>query len=113
MHLIVHPFPAITTTSPFYTSMLLAWSVTEVIRYGYFVQTLRSADPGVLSWLRYNGFYVLYPVGITSEMVCIYNAIAEMTEWERIGAWVVLGIYVPGTCCTFSTASDGTALTIC
>lgn len=96
VHLIVHPFPGSTTISPFYTSMLLAWSASEVIRYSYFVQTLRGADPGPLTWLRYNTFYVLYPVGIASEMANIYLATGEMEGWERLGAWIVLGIYVPG-----------------
>ena len=103
VHFIVHLFPQATTASPFYTSMLLAWSVTEVVRYGYFVQTLRGADPGVLSWLRYNLFYVLYPVGIGSEVTCIYLAMksGQMEEWEKVAAWGMLGTWVPGKCLFF------------
>ncbi|KAI4147635.1 MAG: hypothetical protein LQ340_005469 [Diploschistes diacapsis] len=98
VHAIVHPFPAHNTTSPFYASMLLAWSATEVIRYSYFVQTIRGADPGVLTWLRYNTFYVLYPVGIASEMANIWLATRDsgMGEWEVVGCWGLLGFYVPG-----------------
>jgi very-long-chain (3R)-3-hydroxyacyl-CoA dehydratase len=106
VHAIVAPYPESTTTSPFYTSMLLAWSITEVIRYGYFVQTLRGASPGPLTWLRYNTFFVLYPVGIMSEVVCIWNASLQMQkegfELGKWASWLVLGIYVPGSYVLYS-----------
>ncbi|KAG7147229.1 very-long-chain (3R)-3-hydroxyacyl-CoA dehydratase like protein [Verticillium longisporum] len=47
--------------------MLLAWSVTEVIRYSYFALTLSGLQPRVLVWLRYNTFFLLYPIGIASD----------------------------------------------
>ena len=97
--LIVDPYPFATTPSPFYTSMLLAWSVTEVVRYGYFVQTLRGADPGFLTWFRYNGFFVLYPVGIGSEVVMIVKASSEMGDLGRYIVYAVLAAYVPGRYC--------------
>lgn len=34
--------------------MLVAWSVTEVIRYSYFVMNLRGWVPGFVAWLRYS-----------------------------------------------------------
>jgi very-long-chain (3R)-3-hydroxyacyl-CoA dehydratase len=36
-----------------YVSMLGAWSLTEVVRYAYFVAMLLGEVPGVLVWLRY------------------------------------------------------------
>ena len=98
LHFVVSPFPARTTTSPFYASMLLAWSVTEVVRYGYFVFALRGggAVPGWLTWARYNGFFVLYPVGIGSEMVMVWRAMGGMGRDGRVVGWTVLGLYVPG-----------------
>ena len=96
VHLIVAPFPEATTSSPFYASMLVAWSVTEVIRYAYFFQSLRGVDPGFLTWLRYNTFFVLYPMGISSEVVMIWKAKAEMGDLESAAVWAVLAIYVPG-----------------
>ncbi|KAK3044171.1 hypothetical protein LTS18_001979, partial [Coniosporium uncinatum] len=69
--LIASPFPNTVRASPFYTSMLLAWSLTEVIRYAYFCFLLSPSNslgaegvPPNLSWLRYNTFFVLYPLGI-------------------------------------------------
>ncbi|KAL8860008.1 MAG: hypothetical protein Q9178_003557 [Gyalolechia marmorata] len=94
---VVHQFPAATSTSPFYSSMLLAWSATEVVRYSYFVLNLRGSVPGFLTWLRYNMFYVLYPVGITSEAVLVWKASEAAGEpWKWVG-WGILGLYVPGS----------------
>ncbi|KAI4197813.1 MAG: hypothetical protein LQ346_002910 [Caloplaca aetnensis] len=95
---VVDRFPAATSTSPFYSSMLVAWSATEVVRYSYFVLNLRGSVPGFMTWLRYNMFYVLYPVGITSECVLVWKASQAAGEpWRWVG-WTVLGLYVPGMC---------------
>ncbi|KAL8706850.1 MAG: hypothetical protein Q9201_000119 [Fulgogasparrea decipioides] len=94
---VVDRFPSTTGQSPFYSSMLLAWSASEVVRYSYFVLNLRSSVPGFMTWLRYNMFYVLYPVGIASETVLVWKASEEAEEpWKWIG-WGVLGLYVPGS----------------
>ena len=98
---IVHPFPGVALVSPFYTSMLVAWSVTEVIRYSFFATSLSGYQPAFLTWLRYNTFFVLYPLGITSECALIYKAASgPAAEVRPDYAWVlyaVLAIYVPGS----------------
>jgi very-long-chain (3R)-3-hydroxyacyl-CoA dehydratase len=100
---ICYRYPTV-ATSPAYSSMLLAWSMTEVVRYTYFVFALRGGGvPGVLQWLRYNLFYVLYPLGISSECWQILKAIKPASqEDERFGyaLWAVLAIYVPGESAT-------------
>ncbi|THH13758.1 hypothetical protein EW146_g6511 [Bondarzewia mesenterica] len=53
--------------SPFYGSMVLSWSVTEVIRYTFYASSLVGIEPRVLVWLRYTTFYVLYITGASSE----------------------------------------------
>jgi len=35
-----------------YVSMLFAWSLTEVVRYAYFVVALTGEVPGFMVWLR-------------------------------------------------------------
>jgi very-long-chain (3R)-3-hydroxyacyl-CoA dehydratase len=95
---IVHPFPQV-TASPFYTSMLVAWSVTEVIRYSYFALTLSGFQPKFLTWLRYNTFFVLYPMGISGECALIYFATGPAGRLNPLYPWVlyaILAIYVPG-----------------
>ncbi|KAI4279310.1 MAG: hypothetical protein LQ337_000341 [Flavoplaca oasis] len=94
---VVNQFPAATSTSPFYSSMLIAWSATEVVRYSYFVLNLRGSVPALMTWLRYNMFYVLYPIGITSEAVLVWKASEAAREpWKFVG-WGVLGLYLPGS----------------
>ena len=97
---IVNAHPTHTAPSPFYSTMLLAWSVTEVIRYSYFVLNLRGHVPGFVTWLRYNTFYVLYPVGILSEMVMVLKSIGPAgREWGAGAQWALFGAlaaYVPG-----------------
>ena len=98
---IVNTFPSTTGTSFAYTTMLLAWSTTEVIRYSYFAVNLASGSVSNWhTWLRYNTFFVLYPMGIASECWLVYLAMeparvrfGEVAYW---GLWVVLGGYVPG-----------------
>lgn len=57
--------------------------------------------PGYLTWLRYNTFYVLYPVGIISEMLLIFYAsntnISADNLWQQWGFRGILLAYVPGS----------------
>ncbi|KAI9711829.1 MAG: hypothetical protein M1820_001974 [Bogoriella megaspora] len=103
--LVIYLFPRSTITSPAYSSMLLAWSATEVVRYSYFGFSLylnsSKRVPGLLTWLRYNMFFVLYPVGIGSECWLMWSSMAEAegrfgpaAKWAL---WAVLGVYVPGS----------------
>ena len=94
-------FTGVAAFSRAYSSMLVAWSVTEVIRYSFFAFSLGwGAVPDFLLWLRYNTFFVLYPIGITSECILIFKTIGPALEQNfLLGAlWVVvLLVYVPGT----------------
>lgn len=79
---------------------LSAWGITECIRYGFFaLQVLGTGVPGWWTWLRYNTFYVLYPVGISSECVLVVKGLKPAAELYPLYRWflvVVLVIYVPG-----------------
>lgn len=57
---------------------LFAWSVTEVIRYGNYTLTLIGYVPYIIKWLRYTTFIVLYPIGVTGELLCMYEAEKEV-----------------------------------
>ncbi|KAF2851326.1 PTPLA-domain-containing protein [Plenodomus tracheiphilus IPT5] len=98
--LIAYPFPQSTRHNPAYTTMLLAWSITEVVRYSYFVFTLSGLGvPKVWTWLRYNTFLVLYPLGVASECWLVYSAIplaSRVRQQYGIALWVILAVYVPG-----------------
>ncbi|KAI6709512.1 hypothetical protein JHW43_007963 [Diplocarpon mali] len=96
---IIFQFPFLAKSAG-YSSMLIAWSVTEVVRYSYFVFTLSGYSPGLISWLRYNTFYVLYPLGISSECWLIYTTIKPAKEKRQVYAWIlqlILLVYIPGS----------------
>lgn len=98
---IVNNFPDTASHSLAYTTMLIAWSTTEIIRYSYFVLNLTYGQvPGWLTWLRYNTFFVLYPLGIGSECWLVWLSTAPARGWNNMfewGLWVVLLIYIPGS----------------
>jgi len=100
MWLVTFPFPSV-TTSPAYSSMLCAWSLTEIIRYTYFAIKQGGATPPYwLHWLRYSAFAVLYPIGISSELAEVYLAItgpaAGFAWWAPYALMAVAAVYAPG-----------------
>ncbi|KAK0623072.1 tyrosine phosphatase-like protein [Immersiella caudata] len=102
---ITYPFPAL-NVSPFYSSMLVAWSTTEIIRYSYFVFKQFDMVPGALHWLRYSAFLILYPIGITSEVAMIILALRgpadTLHEFYPAALLGILASYVPGSIILYS-----------
>ncbi|AAS53461.1 AFR090Wp [Eremothecium gossypii ATCC 10895] len=85
-----------------YITLLLAWSITEIVRYSYyFCNLVRSAGtPKWLTILRYNLFWVLYPLGVMSELLIIYSALphaeARYGAWARLALVAAMLVYIPG-----------------
>ena len=100
---IIERFPH-THSSPIYTTMVLAWALTEVPRYAYYALSLAGCGvPTWLTWIRYSTFYVLYPVGAGSEALIMLSTIPEWSDgkWRTWGPedWVkasLVAIWVPG-----------------
>ncbi len=59
----------------------LAWGITEVIRYAYYATLLKNKVPKLILWLRYTLFIILYPTGVTGEMLIVYRY-AELGGWQ-------------------------------
>ena len=97
---------------------MCSWSLVEPPRYLYYiVKTMGVKMPTWLLFLRYNLFYVLYPTGITGEILVIVNALRFVKEsgifsvslptawnfaFNYYGLtifWLIL--YVPCTTCLF------------
>ena len=55
--------------------MLLAWALSEVVRYPWYAATTAGVCPYWLTWLRYTMFIPLYPVGVAGEMAAAYFAL--------------------------------------
>jgi very-long-chain (3R)-3-hydroxyacyl-CoA dehydratase len=51
---------------------MFAWATTEIIRYSFYALKIYDACPYFLVWLRYTTFYILYPIGVSSELLCLY-----------------------------------------
>lgn len=54
---------------------LCAWSLVETIRYLYYACNLLDFVPYWLTWCRYSFFIVLYPLGVTGELLSAYTAL--------------------------------------
>jgi len=85
-----------------FAGIVMAWGITEVIRYGFFVwkEGVSSRIPPWLSWLRYNTFFVLYPIGISSECILMYLALTPAAKEQKgidVLLKAVLFIYAPGS----------------
>jgi len=59
-------------------SMVLAWSVTEIIRYAFYFCKECGYVPAPLLWARYSGFLLLYPTGVASELAVVYLALPSL-----------------------------------
>eukprot|EP00820_Chromera_velia_P026765 Cvel_10564.t1-p1 / transcript=Cvel_10564.t1 / gene=Cvel_10564 / organism=Chromera_velia_CCMP2878 / gene_product=Very-long-chain (3R)-3-hydroxyacyl-[acyl-carrier, putative / transcript_product=Very-long-chain (3R)-3-hydroxyacyl-[acyl-carrier, putative / location=Cvel_scaffold640:8003-8713(-) / protein_length=237 / sequence_SO=supercontig / SO=protein_coding / is_pseudo=false len=101
---------------PFMASAILAWSIAELIRYPFYALSLYGLCPSFLTFLRYSGFLVLYPVGIISEVASCVNCLAFFqttpamrqfpspmpNKWNFeidlfVTYLVVLATYIPGS----------------
>ena len=71
-------FVPLSRSSPGLSFMLLAWSVTEIIRYSYYFFNLLGVNIGILTWLRYTLFIILYPLGVSGEMWCYYDSLSAL-----------------------------------
>ncbi|XP_055943976.1 very-long-chain (3R)-3-hydroxyacyl-CoA dehydratase 1-like [Argiope bruennichi] len=47
---------------------LIAWGITEVVRYSYYCANLLGTPPKPLTWCRYTLFMGLYPAGVSGEV---------------------------------------------
>lgn len=91
-----------------YITLLTAWSITEVVRYLFYFYSLcaKEGPPAPLTFLRYNLFLILYPLGVSSELLIIYSALplAEST-YGPIYKWCLIAsmlAYIPGFPVLFS-----------
>ncbi|KAJ1667148.1 hypothetical protein IW140_001598 [Coemansia sp. RSA 1813] len=55
--------------------MVFAWSITECVRYSHYALSLLNIESPVLLYLRYTLFYVLYPAGVSGELLTMWAAL--------------------------------------
>ena len=56
-------------------TLLTAWCLSEMIRYGFFACKEANLQPYFMVWLRYSGFLILYPLGVSSELAMVWLAL--------------------------------------
>jgi very-long-chain (3R)-3-hydroxyacyl-CoA dehydratase len=93
--------------------MSLSWSLVEIPRYLFYAVNIITEPPYWLKWLRYSLFAVLYPSGISGEILCIWaalpivaktglfsilmpNAVNFSLDYHYV-LWAALAAYVPGS----------------
>ncbi|CAG7816679.1 unnamed protein product [Allacma fusca] len=54
--------------------LFVCWTVTEVIRYGYYALNLVGLS-NIIVWFRYSFFVFLYPLGITGELWALLDSL--------------------------------------
>lgn len=112
---ILNLYPSIVLKTTAFFSMSYAWSITEIVRYSYYANNLKKKAPSILVWLRYcsfciqvvynlilryNLFYILYPLGTSSEILLIWKTLPYIDHEKHVYSLVLKGIlmfYVPGT----------------
>ncbi|XP_067666147.1 very-long-chain (3R)-3-hydroxyacyl-CoA dehydratase 2-like [Haliotis asinina] len=72
--MVIHSFPAVQNGHGA-AAVIYAWSITETIRYGYYFFSLLGQVPYFLVWCRYTFFILLYPLGVTGELMGVWTAI--------------------------------------
>lgn len=83
--------------TPMHAIMYTAWTLTEVIRYSFYL--LKDKDLQWLVWTRYSSFLILYPLGVLlGELPLIVKArlIAPTGSIGSILYSFVLCTYLPG-----------------
>uniref|UniRef100_A0A7M5XBA9 Very-long-chain (3R)-3-hydroxyacyl-CoA dehydratase n=2 Tax=Clytia hemisphaerica TaxID=252671 RepID=A0A7M5XBA9_9CNID len=92
--------------------LLFAWSITEIVRYSFYANALMDNVPYSLQWCRYTFFLVLYPMGVTGELISIYHSIPYATKTGKFSirlpnklnfgfdfvwlCYVLYPVYIPG-----------------
>jgi very-long-chain (3R)-3-hydroxyacyl-CoA dehydratase len=60
--------------------MVLSWACVEIPRYAFYTFKELGVELYPLTWLRYSLFSVLYPSGISGELMSIYVALPYIFE---------------------------------
>ena len=97
---VIYTAPGVLSNWQGFTMMSLAWSITEVIRYSFYAFGLIGNTPYIILFLRYvintyihtyihtcihtydsyTLFIILYPIGVTGELLLVYGAYNIVSE---------------------------------
>ena len=84
-----------------YLLLYFAWSLIEIIRYSYYLLNLIKNEyksfeiPYIHVWCRYSFFVVLYPIGVSGEMITVWNARKDWKNYNIGGNFTVADLVYP------------------
>lgn len=95
-----YPFPQVHSHWS-YTTMVVSWSIAEIVRYSYYATNLLGSVPSLITWARYTFFMVLYPTGISSELIMTYQSLPYVkAAWGELYFYAYIAVillYAPGS----------------
>ena len=62
--------------------LIVAWTITETIRYSFFGMNMLNIEFWPIKWCRYTFFILLYPLGVTGELGTIKLAFNEILIYK-------------------------------
>ena len=92
-------FPSVTVYDYSIWMCSLCWSVTEIVRFTFYTLKELKIEDTVLAQItgvfRYNLFILLYPLGVSHELLACYRAWQELRLILDKGAKIPFSIYLP------------------
>jgi len=99
--------------------MVFAWSIIDAVRAAFYTLSLFNTVPYSLKYLRYSLFLILYPTGISGEVMAILQAlpyfqahissfsyrlpnVLNFSFYYDIYWYCILAAYVPGSYILYS-----------
>ncbi|XP_074595230.1 very-long-chain (3R)-3-hydroxyacyl-CoA dehydratase hpo-8-like [Brevipalpus obovatus] len=73
-----------TTASVGVALILASWSIAESTRYLYYALNIVSLVPSLLTWCRYSFFILLYPSGVSGELILMWRALPYIKKRELL-----------------------------
>eukprot|EP00892_Ulva_mutabilis_P007699 jgi/Ulvmu1/5300/UM022_0094.1 len=83
LFLAVNPEPSL-HAHPAAALMLFSWGLGEACRYPWYTLTQLGNCPFAITWLRYSGFVVMYPLGLVAELWCMWMIIPIVATTRRL-----------------------------
>ena len=84
-----------------YLFLYFAWSLVEIIRYSYYILNLIAKEnktfniPYIFIWCRYSFFIVLYPIGVSGEIITVLHAKKDFEKYELVGNYTYADLVNP------------------
>lgn len=70
-------------TKPIVLCLFIVWASVEVVRYPYYIISLLKREIGLLTWLRYSVYVILYPLGFMCEGLVLLVGVHYLEDKGR------------------------------